>query len=150
MTNFLEYHKEINHSVLSQIEKARERLSSDNFQVYDTYTKDFKHCGLYQREYDKCMIMQTVPVIGADSNIYFCHDKAYAPEGILGSILNKSFKEVWFSEKAKERFKNFSAKAECQHHCANDTKNIITLKMIEELDNLEKYKPKSDKHKNFI
>ena len=95
-------------------------------------------------------MMQIVPVIGADCNVYFCHDKAYKPNGVLGSVQGSSFKELWFSKKAKEIFKNFNPKKECNHHCANDTKNILAIEMLNHLGKIKKYKPLNDKHKNFI
>jgi len=150
MPDFLEYHIYTKESVLEQIEKARQDFQEDDFKIYDTYEKDFFYCGVNKRTYEKCFHMQIVPVIGADCNVYFCHDKAYKPDGILGSIKEISFEELWFNDDTKKIFQTFNPKIECQHHCANDARNIMTMKLLNDLKNLEKYKPTSDKHKNFI
>lgn len=124
--NFREYHSSINNIVLKQIRGAKEDFSEDGiFTVYDTYVGDYEGASISERKYSRCYIMQIVPVIGADSNVYFCHDKAYASSGILGSIKDKSFKELWFSEEAKKKFETFNPRKECKHHCTGDFKNKL-------------------------
>jgi sulfatase maturation enzyme AslB (radical SAM superfamily) len=150
MENFLEYHAKIRGGVEEQIQRARDNFSGETFQIYDTYEKDFEHSGLNKRLYGKCYHMQIVPVIAADSKVYFCHDKAYKPNGELGSIEETSFRELWFSDKAKGIFDNFDPRVGCKHHCANDQRNLLTKQMLNNLEQLEKYFPKSEKHKNFI
>lgn len=150
MPNFLEYHKPTKDSVLEQIKKAREELEGENFSVYDTYEIDFKFSGLCERKYPKCYIMQIIPVIGADSVVYFCHDKTYSKNGSLGSIKNRSFKDLWFSKEAAEIFKNFNHKEGCRHHCTYDSRNISITEMIKDLCNIDKFKLESEKHKNFV
>jgi MoaA/NifB/PqqE/SkfB family radical SAM enzyme len=123
--NFFEYHNSFKEEVISQIAKSRETLSDNKFYVYDTYEKDFSLTGSSERSYERCYIMQTVPVIGADCRVYFCHNKAYSNDGVLGSIKDRSFKELWFSEEAAKIFNSFNPKKSCKHQCTNDLKNIL-------------------------
>lgn len=146
---FFEYHSKFKDEAIKQINKARE-LKNNNFSVYSTYEDDFAFAGTDKRTYSRCLIMETIPVIGADCFIYFCHDKAYSSTGVLGSIKEKSFKKVWFSKEALNIFKNFNAEKGCRHHCGNDCRNISIHKMLSDLSNIDAYKPSSDKHKNFI
>ncbi len=150
MPEFLEYHKPLIDSVAEQINKARNDFQDDKFTVYDTYENDFNLTGLSERKYPKCFIMQVIPVIGADSVVYFCHDKTYAKNGALGSIKNISFKELWFSNEAAKIFKEFNPIEECKHHCTYDSRNLSIMEMIQDLNSLDKYKPSNDRHKNFI
>ncbi len=136
---FKEYHKPIMKSVLDQIRKAK-NLQDSRFKVHDTYEADFSLCGADKRNYSKCYILQIVPVIGADSVVYFCHDKAYSSSGIIGSIKDKSFKNLWFSKEAKEIFQKFNPSKSCRHHCANDLRNM----------NIEALLACSGKTRNFI
>ncbi len=124
ISNFKEYHESTKDSVLKQIARARE-LADGNFTVHDTYENDFSLSSVSERKYSRCYIMQTIPVIGANSKVYFCHDKAYASDGVLGSIKDKSFKELWFSKEAAEIFQHFNPRVSCRHHCANDAKNVL-------------------------
>ena len=123
--NFFEYHNPTKDRVIEQIERARKDFQDDSFAVYDTYKGDFAMTSVAERKCSRCYIMQINPVIGADSRVYFCHDKAYSSSGVLGSIKNQSFKELWFSEEAKKKFLSFNPIEYCKHHCAGDAKNIF-------------------------
>ena len=122
---WLEYHEPFKEKVIEQIKRAKKELVDDKFDIFDTYENDFLFTGNPERNYNRCFIMQTIPVIGADSKVYFCHDKTYTNHGLLGSIKDKSFKELWFSKEAAEIFKNFNPKVCCKHHCTYDTRNIF-------------------------
>jgi MoaA/NifB/PqqE/SkfB family radical SAM enzyme len=124
VSGFREYHAPIKDSVLEQIAEAK-KLEDENFAVFDTYKNDFSLSSVSERTCPRCYIMQTVPVIGANSKVYFCHDKAYASSGVLGSIKDKSFGQLWFSKEAAEIFRSFDPRVGCKHHCANDAKNIL-------------------------
>jgi MoaA/NifB/PqqE/SkfB family radical SAM enzyme len=143
------YHEPFREIVKKQIEKAKE-LEDENFKVYDFYETDFDSSLVCKRKYPKCFMMQVTPVIAANSSVYFCHDKAYSDSGLLGSIQNRSFKDLWFSPEAKKIFDTFDPIEGCQHHCTADSRNVSIQEMILDIDNLEKYLPASDKHKNFV
>ena len=85
--------------VIEQINKARKDFP--DFDIFDTYENDLKNFGgdiksegKIKRGYERCYTMETIPVIGADSVVYFCHDKTYSEDGALGSIKDRSFKEL--------------------------------------------------------
>ena len=143
------YHEPFRESVKKQIEEAK-KIEDENFKVYNFYDTDFDSSLVCKRTYPKCFMMQVVPVIAANSSVYFCHDKAYSDSGLLGSIKDRSFKDLWFSPEAKEIFDTFDPIKGCQHHCTADGRNICIQKMIDNIDNLEEFIPKSEKHKNFI
>lgn len=75
--------------------------------------------------------MQTVPVIGADLGVYTCHNKAYDRSGLIGSIGDKSFKDLWFSEEAKNLMTSFNARHKCLQECSNERKNILINSVID-------------------
>lgn len=79
-------------------------------------------------------------VIGADSKIYFCHQRAYMEEGIVGDISEKSFKEVWFSEEVTKRLREHNVEKECAFRCVFEERNKL-LNQVFELDK---------NHVNFI
>ena len=143
------YHESFRESVREQIKKAKE-LEDENFKVYDFYETDFDSALVCKRIYPRCFMMQVTPVIAANQGVYFCHDKAYSDSGLLGFIKDKSFKELWFSQEAKRIFDTFDPRKGCQHHCTADSRNVSIQEILLDMGNLEKYIPKSDKHKNFI
>ena len=122
--DFYDYHKEIADEVNDQLAKIQ-TITSENFSVNSTYniTPGSSHSSV--RSYKRCYIMQTVPVIGADLNVYACHNKAYDSTGCIGSINGKRFTDLWFSKETKEYFNKFNAKTTCMHECSNDNKNIL-------------------------
>jgi len=122
--NFHEYHAPFKEKVIEQIKKAKQDFG-DSFSIYDTYENDFTLGSVHGRRYKKCPIMQIVPVIGADCGVYFCHDKSYTNNGLLGSIKERSFKDLWFSPEAAEKFRNFNPSEHCKHHCTFDARNIL-------------------------
>jgi MoaA/NifB/PqqE/SkfB family radical SAM enzyme len=148
--SFLEYHKDIRNVAEEQIAKARLDFQKENFTVYDTYKNDFELTGLNSRNYSVCYTMQINPIIGADGVVYFCHDKSYNRSGSLGNLENTSFKELWFSKESARKFKEFNPKINCRHHCTADSRNLGAIRMINDMPNLNEYKPFSDKHKNFV
>jgi len=147
--NFLEYHEPMKKISVEQIEKARINFQDEKFTIYDTYKNDFEKTGLEERPYSRCYIMRIIPVIGADCVIYFCHDKTYNNQGVLGNIKDRRFRELWFSEESAEIFKNFNPKNSCRHHCTYDSRNIFVHEILRDFDNLDKYKPETERHKNF-
>ncbi|MGV8151733.1 MAG: radical SAM protein [Candidatus Nanoarchaeia archaeon] len=145
----VEYHAPIKEKVLEQIKKAEE-LKSPTFTTYNYYNTDFYSVMGNDRPYKRCFMMETVPVIAANQKVYFCHDKAYSDSGLIGSIKNCSFSDLWFSDATAKRFKEFKPQECCKHHCTADGRNIEIEKMIKDLDNLDKYRPQNEIHKNFI
>ena len=73
--DFYNYHELIAEEVNEQL-RAIQTLCDDRFTVNSTYniTPGSSHSS--SRSYRRCYIMQTVPVVGADMNVYACHNKA--------------------------------------------------------------------------
>lgn len=118
------YHEPFKQSAINQIHKAKE-LVSDAFRVIDKYEGDFDSALVFDRSYENCYINRIFTVIAADSKVYFCHDKAYVSEGVVGDLKEMSFKELWFSDETVKRYQEFNAKKECQHHCVYDDRNEL-------------------------
>ena len=100
-------------------------LADGTFEIFDAYHEldDFK------KEYEWCPYLQILPVIGADLNIYSCHDKAYNfEEGLIGTIKNQRFKDFWFSKKNK--FFKINPAINCNHHCVENNKNKLILEYL--------------------
>jgi len=118
-----EYHKLIFNIAKEQILRSIEDLADEGFEIFDSYhALDEK----FQKDYNWCPYLQIVPVIGADLNVYPCHDKAYnLDEGLMGSIANKRFKDFWFSD--KDMFFKINPSIHCNHHCVVNSNNKLLL-----------------------
>lgn len=123
--DLFEYHEPFRQKAIAQIHRAKDEMESSSFRVIDKYTGDFDSALVFHRCYDKCYINRIFAVIAADSKVYFCHDKAYVKEGVVGDLTNQSFKDLWFSEETIKRYQEFSPQKECNHHCVYDDRNEL-------------------------
>ena len=119
------YHQSFKEQVINQIHKAIQELANDKFSIINKYEDDFGLCAEFHRKYTKCYLKEFVCAIAADSKVYFCHDKAYVSSGVVGDLKEMSFKEIWFSREVVERYRNFDAQQECNHHCVYDDRNLL-------------------------
>lgn len=134
------YHAPFKESAIEQIHRAKKDLTKEGFIVINKYEDDFEFSTVFDRTYHKCYVKEFITIIAADSKVYFCHDKAYVKSGVVGSLKEMSFKELWFSDEVKERYKCFNSKEECKHHCVYDDRNIL----------LNSFFTLNDNHINFI
>lgn len=120
------YHQPLFKEVKGQLAKAIKDFSGKGIEIYDAYhLLDEK----FSKEYSWCPYLQIVPVIGADSHVYACHDKAYnLQEGCLGSIKDVRFKDFWFSDKS--RFFRIKPDRHCNHHCMVNANNKMILEYL--------------------
>ena len=121
-----EYHKPFFVEAKKLSEKVKNMLEDKNFEVFDSYHLLEEK---FEKTYDWCPYLQINPVIGADLNVYSCHDKAYnLKSGLLGNIKDNSFKEVWME--SKEKFFKINPSVVCTHHCAVNEKNKMILDFL--------------------
>ncbi len=120
------YHVPLFDSVKEQTLRAQQEFTGEGFELYDAYHYQL---GTFAKDYSWCPYLQIVPVIGADLNIYSCHDKAYnLAEGLLGSITDTRFRDFWFSD--KRRFYRINPRRDCNHHCVVDSNNRMVLEYL--------------------
>lgn len=123
--DLFEYHEPFKEKVIEQIHRAKSELEEEGFRVINKYEGDFDSALVFHRCYDKCYINNIFTVIAADSKVYFCHDKAYVKEGVVGDLRDQSFKDLWFSEETIKRYQEFAPMKECNHHCVYDDRNEL-------------------------
>jgi MoaA/NifB/PqqE/SkfB family radical SAM enzyme len=125
-----QYHAPHEWAVLQQLETIQAELVDEDFSVNTTFDLD-NPAHRPERAYTRCYFMQTVPVVGADQNVYACHNKAYDPGGLIGSIAgDMRFKDLWGSEAARAVFESLNPQCACQHQCANDAKNRHIMNLV--------------------
>ena len=118
-----EYHAPIFALVKDQIQSVIDEFSGERFEIFDSYHEQLE---TFKKDYKWCPYIQINPVIGADLNVYSCHDKAYnLEEGLIGSIKDKRFKDFWFSD--KNNFFKIDPTILCNHHCVVNDKNKLIL-----------------------
>lgn len=136
------YHAGFRNEVISQIGRAIADFTGKTFKIVDKYSGDFEDADVVSREYHFCPIKEIVPVIAADSKVYFCHDKAFSADGAVGSIAGQSFRQLWFSGEAAARFRELDPSRDCRHHCTYHRR----IQLINSFLELER----NQAHANFI
>lgn len=126
---FHEYHRKIAARVQVQLDQIRDKIVDKTFSVNTTYDLMSSAHNSF-RTYHRCYFMQIVPVVGADLNVYACHNKAYDETGAIGSIKDRKFSELWFSDEAKARFDGLDPVRDCCHQCANNEKNLLIHEIL--------------------
>ena len=122
------YHAPFKAQVMVDLEKAKE-LEDNNFRIIDLYTSDIKRweSGIvaFDRAYTQCWMKELHCIVAADQRIYYCQDKAYLPNGVVGDLHERRFKDVWFSPETTRLFREFNAHNTCAEHCVHDDRNIM-------------------------
>lgn len=127
--NFVEYHQGIIDTVNRGIEEAK-RLEDDTFKVYSSYG-NVESVPL-ERPYSKCYFCEICPVIAADQAVYQCHNKAYDHLGLIGSIKDKTFSELWFSDATRKYMDKFDAVKNCSgHQCSSEARNLFIHEIVD-------------------
>ena len=124
-------------SIVEQIKKAQSEFNRQDFKIIDGYTESSTNLA-NSPDYDYCGYQHVSTWISPDYNLYRCCVTAYDDSGLIGSIRDTSFKELWNSEIKKEKMKNFSAKS-CNNCIYNEKNKLINYVLNQ-----------NDKHKNFM
>lgn len=119
------YHKGIKNGVIAKLDELGKRLNDDKFQIIDLYTGDFDNYEVFRRTYSRCPIKEFVCVIGANSKVYYCHDKAYLSDGCVCDLKNQSLRDGWNADEVTRKFKEFDAMKVCRQHCVYDSRNEL-------------------------
>ena len=119
------------------INKSIEDFSRKDFNVMDRYTTSSKNMD-GPPDYKFCGYQQVSTWIAADYNVYRCCVTSYDEHGLIGSLKNQSFKELWNSKEKRKKFDDFNAKSCVQ--CIYNDKNRAINYLLE----------KNPKHVNFM
>lgn len=107
-------------SALDYCRFARE-AQTDSFTVYDNFGERLEDLKQHNPDYSFCGYQHFNTYIGADLNVYRCCVYAYNDRGILGSIKDQRFRELWESQGKRDRMENFDARGceRCQFNAKN-------------------------------
>ncbi len=108
--------------VHDQIAHCRDTLADATFDVVDHY--HFETDEAPATRHPRCPMTRLLTVIGADGAVYTCQDKAYTEAGKIGSIKDRSFRDLWTSAETQAWLDDFDART-CAHHCVAAGKNAL-------------------------
>ena len=93
--------------------------------------------------FSACPIQNFTTYIGADANVYRCCVYAYNLRGLIGSLKDQSFMDLWKSQAKRASFNSFDARTceRCQFTEINSTVNSAVKAILRGEDVLPKGKP---------
>ena len=119
------------------IQRSISDFSRKGFSVLNRYSESSKNID-GRPDYKLCAYQHVNTWIAADYNVYRCCVTSYDKHGLVGSIRDQSFKELWMSEEKKKKLDKFDARS-CVQCIYNEKNKILNYALAENPD-----------HKNFI
>lgn len=100
-------------------------MTTDTFRVINNFDARFAELKQGHPLFKFCPLQYIVPLIGADLNIYRCCILAYTKRGLIGSLTDDYFPNVWFSREHTEDMGRFDARQcpRCQFSGKIETMN---------------------------
>jgi MoaA/NifB/PqqE/SkfB family radical SAM enzyme len=104
-----------------------ESLSTERFQVVNMFRDRLADLQQGPPDYVRCAYQHFTTYIGADLNVYRCCNTAYNERGLIGSIVDRPFRELWESEAKRRDFEAFDARGceRCQFNAKNREMNAL-------------------------
>lgn len=103
--------------------KEAESLTDENFTVFNLFNDRVGDTFVGMQNYNRCPMKDLLTYIGADYNVYTCCTLAYNERGLIGSIKEQSFKQLWEGEQKVKKFESHNPSIHCQHPCMFKGKN---------------------------
>ncbi len=116
-------------------------LTDDNFTVFNLMGDKLNAMTDMYQDYDNCPSKDLITYVGADLKVYTCCIICYNEKGLIGSIENQSFKQLWESDEKKKFFESLNPREHCAGYiCTYKNKNKFINYCIEQ----------NPEHVNFI
>ena len=98
-----------------------ETMAGDGFSVINRFGDRVDDLRLHSPDYETCGYQHYTTYIGGDMNVYRCCNTAYNTRGLLGSVKDQRFSDLWFSDSVQRSFSGFDARGcdRCQFNGIN-------------------------------
>lgn len=108
---------------IREIEDKTKELEGDGFQVFDLFGQRMDDLFQGAPDYEMCGFQHFTTYIGADLNVYRCCNTAYNERGLIGSLKDQTFDQMWASHQKRHAFETFDARGceRCQFNHINRT-----------------------------
>lgn len=110
------------HEACSGLCRDAELLSDkDGFTVYNRFGQKLDDLQQKAPDYDACGYQVMTTYIGADLNVYRCCVLAYNEKGLVGSLKEQSFRDLWMAQERLDKMLAFDARScdRCQFNTIN-------------------------------
>jgi MoaA/NifB/PqqE/SkfB family radical SAM enzyme len=110
-------------SEASDLSKKAAALSDANFQVFNLFSDRVRDLFEGTQNYSFCPMKDLLTYVGADYNVYTCCTLAYNKKGFIGSLKEKTFKDVWTGAEKQKKFAGHNPSEMCRFPCMYKSKN---------------------------
>lgn len=102
---------------------ARQTYADNRFRVYDRFGEKLDDLKQRSPDYDRCGYQEFTTYIGGDQNVYRCCVLAYNERGLIGSLKEQRFRDLWMSAARADAMRGFDARGceRCQFNSINRT-----------------------------
>jgi MoaA/NifB/PqqE/SkfB family radical SAM enzyme len=116
------------HAEAAALAREAEALTRPGFTVVNRFSEKLDDLRQRAPDYDRCGYQQFTTFIGADCNVYRCCVQAYNERGIVGSVKDRRFRDLWLSDERAESMAMFKASDcdRCQFNRINSVINYAT------------------------
>ncbi len=107
---------------------AEERYNTDSFRVFNLLGDRLRDLSLQSPDYEFCGVQHFNTYVGADLNVYRCCVYAYNERGLLGSVADRTFMDLWYSDEKYAAMARFDATG-CER-CQFNNKNRFIRDLV--------------------
>jgi MoaA/NifB/PqqE/SkfB family radical SAM enzyme len=115
----------------TDLSKKAETLNNSTFKVYNLFSERILNLETAVQDYKFCGTKELLCVVGGNCEVYLCCSLAFNKKGLIGSIKNQSFKELWSSKEKTDMFNNFNVQKRCTYACLYEQRNKYINDLIE-------------------
>ena len=112
------------HGTTSSWAKAAEALTDETFTVFNRFGEKLDDLKQGAPDYETCGYQSFTTYIGADLNIYRCCVLAYNERGVVGSLKEQRFRDLWMSQQRADDMAKFNARA-CERCQFNNINRVL-------------------------
>lgn len=96
-------------------------VSTDKFTVFNRFGDRVSDLRQRNPDYQFCGYQHVTTYIGGDLSVFRCCNLAYNERGLIGSLKDQRFSDLWFSSEKEGKFANFDARGceRCQFNGIN-------------------------------
>lgn len=95
-----------------------------NFRVFQRFSEKLNDLQLSNPDYSECGYERLVTYVAGDQNVYRCCVYSYNDRGLLGSVKDQTFEQMWFSDEVRTKLETFDARG-CERCQFNDRNHFI-------------------------
>lgn len=138
--------------VIRQTQAARDDFEDDSFRINSLFTERCGNLEARAQDYEFCAAKEVLCVVGGDQRVYSCCSLAFNPLGLIGSIANQSFKDLWWSPETLEWFSKHDARKVCRVECLYEQRNKRALALMDQSPEVVAAQAAVDQsiHRNFV